>query len=320
MKISLILPVYNEQAILGEVLQKYLTELREIAKGIGGAYELIAINDGCTDASLEIMKKEAKLDRNFRIVNFDTRYGKQSAITAGFEAARGDIVILADVDLLNPIGVLEKVLLEFFDGHDIVYAYRESIGFERTKRNMSHRVVSFATRFFGVDGAYMGKANVMLFSRDIADILKEVPEKNKFMRTMDNWVGYEIKTIEYASGYSAPEIKQKVSDASRTAKQNGMKPAFRSTAREHTPSRVYGWALLLLSIMFLPIWIFVGIQYDVMFVWHIVALIVLGTLIFSSILFFIRALMIKRIGIIYNQTQDLIYKVESVINNYKEKY
>ena len=314
MKISLVIPVYNEQTILAEVLQKYKTDLQNICSQLENTkYEIIAVNDGCTDGSVDILLKEGKLNRNLRIVNFDQRYGKQAAITAGMETAQGDVIILADVDLLNPIGVFEMVVSEYLDGCNIVYAYREALRSEGFKRAASDKIVSMAAKIFGVEGKYMGKANIQLFSRAIADVIISLPAKNKYLRTMNNWVGFEITEIEYASGFSKEEISRKIKTAKALDKQQGQPEAIRSKAREHTPSLIYSMCGFLLSAILMGTWVILGMFVGINLLIHFVLLIAFVIAVLCSLMLLARAIMIKRIGIVHN-LEEPIFKVESIIN------
>ena len=311
MKISLIMPVYNEQEILGEVIQKYKEDL----KSTGARYEFIAINDGCTDASVEILNKEAKLNTNFKIINFDMRYGKEAAITAGFEMASGDIVVLADVDLLNPLGVIERVVGEFLQGSNIVYAYRERIGWESFKDRLNYAFVKMGTKIFQIEGQYMGKANIMAFSRPVVDVIREFPERNKLTRMMNTWAGFEITTIGFASNYSKEEVKQKLKDARAKDKEQGHPKVYRSTAREHSPSKVYAFCGFVLALTLVLGWISLAIVVDELsLVWHFVLLFTFAVMIITSFLFLSRAIMIKRIGTLHHPEDGVMYVVKEVIN------
>ena len=313
MKISLVIPVYNEQEILAEVLEKYKTDIKHVCAETESTYEIIAVNDGCTDDSLQILKAEAKLNRNLRILNLDTRYGKEAAITAGMTAATGDVIILADVDLLNPIGIIERVMIEFYQGSNIVYAYREGIGFENTKRRISDGIIRIATKVFGIQGKYTGKANVMLYSRATADILVSLPNKNKFLRTMDNWTGFEINKITYATSYTRPEIREKVRNSKQTARKNGCVKCPRSKAREHTPSKIYSLTALMMALLTLTIFIAIRHTVGIPWMWTLVIFIAFSVMLFASFLFFARSVMIKRIGTVHTDNETL-YVIESVIN------
>ena len=316
MKISLVLPVYNEQDILDEVLANYKTDLKNVAEKLGGSYEIVAVNDGSDDATGNILGAVAKLNRNVRIVNLATRHGKQAAITAGMAHAMGDVVILADVTLLNPVGILEQIVTHHIEeGSAIVYAYRDFIGLEKIKHGISDSLVSIATRIFGVEGSYTGKANIMLYSRTVADVIVSLPHKNKMLRTMDNWTGFAIDSVSYSSGYSKSEISEKSANAKRLNKEQGHAPKPRSTAREHTSSTIYAITSAIVSIVFIAFWIVLGTATDVQIglLWGIVMTIILLSLITISVLLFARSIMIKRLGIVYNKN-DVIYEVESVIN------
>ncbi|MCL2587485.1 MAG: glycosyltransferase [Firmicutes bacterium] len=316
MKISLIMPVYNEQEILGEVIAKYKTDLVQTVKNLGGTgYEFIAINDGCSDNSVEVMGAEAKLNSNFKIVNFDQRYGKEAAIAAGFEMATGDVVLVADVDLLNPLGVLERLVEEYVDGSNIVYGYRERIGKEARKDWISDLFVRMGTKIFQIEGQYMGKANVMLFSRPVADILREFPERNKMMRMMNSWSGFEIAIMGYASNYTKQEVKRKIAEAKALDKRQGNPQVIRSKAREHTPSKIYAITGLLMAVAFIMGWVALDMFMDNLSLWwHLVLCFILIIIILCSLMFMARSVMIKRIGTLHNKEDSVMYVVKGVVN------
>jgi len=314
MKISLILPIYNEQATLREVLDKYMDELKHLAKANKGSYEIIAVNDGCTDTSLDILMKEAKLNRSLKIINLNQRYGKEAAVTAGFEMAGGDIVILADVTLLNPTGILERMVGEYIDGHEIVYGYREAIGWENMKHSMSHTLINFACRVFKISGEYTGRANIMLFSRSVADVLVSLPHKNKFMRTMDNWTGYDIETVLYASCHSKEEVRRKTRESNAKLKREGCPKVHRSKAREHTPSIIYSITCFIMAIMFIAAWAVLNRLFVIDLWWHFVGLLSVLVTFMCSALFYARAVMIKRIGTVHQRDEEILYEVANVVN------
>jgi len=314
MKVSLVLPIYNEQEILEEVLSKYMGELTEIAKERSGSFEIVAVNDGSTDTTLDILMKEAKKNRNFRVVNFTERFGKQAAITAGMEAASGDVVFLADVDLLNPVGVLTNMIAEHLGGSNIVYAYREPVAGERRKRRWSKFMVECASIVFGIEGRYLGKANIALFSRAATDVLVAVPNKNKYLRTMDNWVGFEVRRFEYASNYSKQEVQAKVREAAQRKRAEGCPVVAREKGREHTPSRIYGICTLILAILGLATFIVLSTSvFDGNLMWILVAFIVFVLLLATGLLLIARSVVVKRIGIVY-RPDEYIYEIESVVN------
>ena len=317
MKISLVIPIYNEQISLAEVLAKYVTDLKHICSIYRErfvTYEIIAVNDGSTDTSVKILTESARLNRNIRVINFDTRYGKQAAVTAGMEAASGDCVILADIDILNPIGVLKRVFDEFLEGEQIVYAYRERFGMDKLSNNMSEGFTNVAAKMFGVPGNYTGRPRLALYSRNVADVLVALPAKNKLMRTMDNWLGWSIKPIEFASSYNRKEEQAKIAKMHRQFKERGGDEVHRSKAREHTSALIYARMFAVISFLLLVTAIVLAAATDLGFWFHffIWLFVLFFTVITAAI--FARAVLIKRVGLIHNRETEEIFNIQSVLN------
>ena len=322
MKISVVLPVYNEQSILHEVLAKYIKDL----KTIGEEYELIAVNDGCDDGSVEILLAAGRLNRNLKIINFDARYGKQAAITAGMEVAKGDVVILADVDILNPVGILKFIIDEYKKGNtgegartDIVHAKREAFGADKFRMKISDRLVRLGTKLFGVNGNYAGKVNIALYSRAVADVIVALPDKNKFLRTMGNWTGWQVRTCTYASGYNKAEERVKIQESENKLRRQGQEPAPRDKTRDHSSSVIYGRVCLLLAglmlvtaIAFVLIANFTTVKLP--FFAHLMAWMFFGLFALVAVCFVLRAVLIKRIGVIHSKYTEKIYVIKNVVN------
>ena len=299
-----------------QVLNKYMADLKKI----GAVYEIVAVNDGCSDGSEDILNSYAKTNRNFRVVTLDGRYGKQAAITAGMDGSdpKSEIVIVADVDLLNPIGILEQIVDRMNGGSEIVYAKRERNGFSKFKSHVSDRIVRISTWIFGVDGLYTGKTNITAFSRSVADVIIAVPERNKFLRTMDTWTGWKIDYMIYTSGYSKIEEKNVVIAAENSIKKSPMvksrKPLERDNIREHSASLDVMWGcmfgalgLMILGIVFETV---VSVQYWItLIVWLMFAMLVL-----ISKIYYLRAVLIKRVGIVRPLSIAKLYEIKDIKN------
>lgn len=329
MRVSLVLPIYNEQLELAEVLAKYVADLKQCKKifeeksdkkpdgksAASFAYEIIAVNDGSDDGTLGILLSAAKLNRNLRVINLDGRWGKQAAINAGMEAAKGDAVILADIDILNPVGILQRMLQEHLRGSKIVYAERERFGFEAVKNSWSNAFVRFSAGLFGISGRYTGRTNVMLFARDVVDVINALPHKNKLLRTMDTWIEWEIKHITYASGYNKQEEQSKRKAAIEQLKGRGKEPPARSNIREHSASRAYGNIFSWLAIFVLAVSVVFLFALDFDIGYHILLWSMSLILAFISLMFYCRAALIKRIGVIHSSKfTDEIYQIKNIIN------
>ncbi|MDR0461954.1 MAG: glycosyltransferase [Christensenellaceae bacterium] len=315
-KISLVLPIYNEVAILQQVLTKYITDLKNTKLD----FEIIAVNDGCTDGSEDILRELARLNRNLKVITLKGRFGKQATITAGMDAAdkKSDVVMLADIDIANPVGILGQTAARVLNGEKICHARRENNGFNRIKALYSDIWTSLGTKLYGLDGKYTGKANIAAYSRDVADVINAIPANNKYLRTMRPWTGWTVDYLTYASGYNQKEQENVEAAAKESAEKSpmikGHKSLKRDKVREHTASVDYMWGLVagtLLMFVFaivfstavkVPSWIF-------LIVWLVFIMMLFLTFIMN-----LRAVLIKRIGVINRASDVQIYEVESVIN------
>ena len=298
-------------------MAKYVTDLKHICsiyKEQNVTYEIIAVNDGSADSSIKILAESARLNRNIRVINFDARYGKQAAVTAGMEAAAGDCVILIDIDVLNPIGVIKRVFDEFLAGEQIVYAYRERFGLDKFSNSMSEGFTNVAARLFGVSGQYVGRPRIALYSRNVVDVLVSLPAKNKFMRTMDNWLGWSIKPIEYASSYNKREEREKNNRMREQFKQRGGDEVGRSKIREHTSALIYArtFATITAILIVTAIILLAAAKLDGLFHFFMWLIILFMAVITTAA--FARAVLIKRVGIIRNREPDEMFSIKNVIN------
>lgn len=296
-----------------EVLTKYFADL----KSTGFAYEIIAVNDGSTDGSLDILKSNAKLNRSLRVINLDGRWGKQAAINAGMDAAdeKSAALILADIDVGNPLGIIKRIVDEFRGGEKIVYARREKHGSDAFKMRVSDALVKRSARFFGVDGKYTGKTHISLFSRAVADVIVALPERNKFLRAMDNWAGWNIKYINYAAAYTKIEHRHKVAESKQKAVKSGIKNTSRDRVREHTPSIDYFIGFIVCAVLMLALGIVMAINIFDTEIWmHLVAWLAFVFSVLLAFVFYSRAILIKRVGILHSTKTKKIYVVKNVLN------
>ncbi len=142
--ISLVIPVFNEEENLPELLARVATALGALGK----PYEVIFVNDGSRDRSLEILEQAAARDPHLVIVDFNRNYGQHSAVFAGFETARGEIIVTLDADLQNPPEEVPKLVAKMEEGYDVVGSVRikrrDSL-FRRLASRLVNRITSMAT-------------------------------------------------------------------------------------------------------------------------------------------------------------------------------
>jgi undecaprenyl-phosphate 4-deoxy-4-formamido-L-arabinose transferase len=143
-ELSVVIPVYNEEENLPELLQRLKTSLG----AIGRPYEVIFVNDGSRDRSLQILKDASAADAALKVVDFNRNYGQHAAVFAGFEAARGEIIVTLDADLQNPPEEIVKLVSKMDEGYDVVGSVRQQRKdslFRKVASKFINRVTSWVT-------------------------------------------------------------------------------------------------------------------------------------------------------------------------------
>ncbi len=143
-QISVVIPVFNEE----ENLPELLTRMKGAMDGIGKPYEIIYVNDGSRDRSLEILKAASAADPSLKVIDFNRNYGQHAAVFAGFEAARGDVIVTLDADLQNPPEEIPKLVAKMEEGFDVVGTVRQQRKdslFRKAASKLINKVTSWAT-------------------------------------------------------------------------------------------------------------------------------------------------------------------------------
>ena len=309
-KISLVLPVYNEQVVLKEVLAQYIADLENIRLKKQYQWEIIAVDDCSTDESRLMMLEFARKHQNFRIVTLAERSGKHTAVTAGLSVTNGDIVMIAEIDIQNPMGFLESLLNEHLQsGVPIIYGYRQFTGWRRRKALITDRLTRLACKLFVLDGYFNGIVNAELYTADVVAVLRDNPSKTKYMRTMNNWVGWETKEFWYASEYTDTEAKAKLEQLRRRGRGN---TSYHKTGHVSSVSTWWGLLFLMLSA------VAVGIGIGTVATAHPVVLWILFTLGFAGIVLavmsFMRTLLLAHIGKVKYHDGEIVYEIKSILN------
>lgn len=194
--LSIIVPCYNEE----ESVPLFYAETLKVEKFFadnGVDLEFIFVNDGSRDKTVEVVKSLREKDERVHLISFSRNFGKEAAIFAGFERARGDIVVLMDADLQDPPALLPEMYGHIKDGYD-------SVATRRVDRKGEPPIRSwFARRFYGlmrkisktdiVDGA----RDYRMMTRKVVDAILAMKECNRFSKGIFGWVGFNTKWLEY---------------------------------------------------------------------------------------------------------------------------
>jgi dolichol-phosphate mannosyltransferase len=191
--LSLIIPVFNEQ----EVLKDSFGRMDAAMQSTGYTYEIIYINDGSRDQTLEQLRELAKEHSQVKVLSFSRNFGHQLAVTCGMDAAKGDALIIIDVDLQDPPELIPEMVHMWEAGADIVYGKRvkrkgETI-FKKLTASLYYRLLSWMSAY----PIPLDTGDFRLIGRNVADLFLQMREHNRFLRGMSAWMGYNAVPIEY---------------------------------------------------------------------------------------------------------------------------
>lgn len=189
---SVVVPIYNEVQILPELVRR----LCEVMKGLAEPYEVIFVNDGSHDGSLERLREFSSSDPHIRVIDLSRNFGHQAALYAGMRRASGEAVILMDGDLQDPPEILPQLIDRWRQRYEVVYAVRQ-----KRKENIGKRFLYAAYYRILKALAYVSipvdAGDFCLMDRRVVTILCTMPERNKFLRGLRSWVGFRQTSIAY---------------------------------------------------------------------------------------------------------------------------
>lgn len=192
-EISFVIPLYNEQETFPSLCQR----LEAVMDSLPYRFEVVLINDGSQDNTELLMAAKALEDPRYTCVFLSRNHGHQLALSAGLEAAHGTkAVMILDGDLQDPPELLAEFLAQMDKGYDVVYAVRKKRKenyFKRLSYNMFYRIMK---QIAYIDMP-LDSGDFALLSRKVVDVLKSMPEENRFLRGMRSWVGFKQIGLEY---------------------------------------------------------------------------------------------------------------------------
>lgn len=191
--ITLLIPVFNEEESIDIFMQTVNKILGETALN----YEFLFINDGSTDNTLQKLLKYGQSDQKISVLNLSRNFGKEAALTAGIDYASGDVAVPIDVDLQDPPEVILQFVERWKEGYDVVYGLRVC----RTREGLSKRF--HASMFYKIFNRFSpipipeNAGDFRLLDRRVIEILRKLPERNRFMKGLFSWVGFNSTEVRY---------------------------------------------------------------------------------------------------------------------------
>ncbi len=192
--ISVVIPCFNEEGNVLVLADKLIRVLEKYED-----YELLFVDDGSTDKTLQHIKELAAKDHKIKYISFSRNFGHQKALKAGFDHAVGDCVISMDGDLQHPVELIDQMIQKWREGFEVIYTIREdSPKLPISKRLTSSIFYKFINKISNTT-IPKGAADFRLLDRVVVDVLKDINENFLFVRGIISWVGFKQYDIRYAA-------------------------------------------------------------------------------------------------------------------------
>ena len=193
-KLSIVIPMYYEE----EVAEECYSRITSVCKSIENyEYEIIFINDGSKDKTLEILERIAVDDKSVKIISFSRNFGHQCAVTAGLKYVSGDAVVIIDSDLQDPPELIPEMLKLWEQGNEVIYGKRKKRDGESKFKLLTASMFYKTLNTLSDVEIPKDTGDFRLVDRKVVDVINSLPEHNKFLRGLFSWVGYKQYAFEY---------------------------------------------------------------------------------------------------------------------------
>jgi dolichol-phosphate mannosyltransferase len=192
-KYSLIIPIYNEEETIPELYRR----VSDVMDSLDDSVELILINDGSRDRSLNLMRELQERDARVCYISFARNFGHQAAVTAGLNFARGQVIVVLDADLQDPPELIPKMIESWQAGYHVVYAQRTKRKKESWFKRLTAYVFYRLLRQLADVDIPADTGDFCLMDRQVVDVLNSMPERNRYIRGLRAWIGFRQTAVKF---------------------------------------------------------------------------------------------------------------------------
>ncbi len=193
-KVSVVIPMYYEEEVANECYNRVLKVLTSIPEY---DYEIIFINDGSKDKTLEILENIAKENNHVKVISFARNFGHQCAVTAGLKYVTGDAIVIIDADLQDPPELIPEMLKLWEDGNEVIYGKRKTRDGESKFKLLTAKMFYKTLNALSDVEIPKDTGDFRLVDKKVVDVINSLPEHNKFLRGLFSWVGFKQTPFEY---------------------------------------------------------------------------------------------------------------------------
>ncbi len=196
-ELSLVVPVKDEETAIGPFLARVVPVLEALDDPVARSFEILFIDDGSSDTTLEVIRKANAADPRIRALSLSRNFGKEAALSAGIDAARGKAVVPLDVDLQDPPEVLPPMIAKWRDGYDVVYGVRDNRETDSFPKRLTADLYYRAHNWLSADKIPEHAGDFRLLDRRVVDVIRRMPERNRFMKGLFAWAGFKQAAVSY---------------------------------------------------------------------------------------------------------------------------
>ena len=196
-ELTIIVPVKDEQDAIGIFVTRVRTILESLDDPASSAFEILFVDDGSSDGSLAAIRLAHSADPRIRGLSLSRNFGKEAALSAGLDHARGRAVVPMDVDLQDPPEALVGMVAKWREGYDIVYGVRDNRDSDSFPKRLTADLYYRAHNWLSEDKIPEHAGDFRLLDRKVVDVIKLMPERNRFMKGLFAWAGFRSASVTY---------------------------------------------------------------------------------------------------------------------------
>lgn len=191
--LSIVLPIFNEEESLPELIR----ELYSVCNSLNKEYEIIFVDDCSRDRTPELLNQYANKDPRIKVIHFSRNFRHQAAISAGLDASSGEMVVTMDSDLQHPPQLISEFIKQAEDGYDIVIGERMANKQNSFLREVVGKAIyKFLSISTGLE--FKNSGDFILYKKRVVEVIKNLPEREKFFRGLVQWIGFKKKYVSYS--------------------------------------------------------------------------------------------------------------------------
>ena len=194
---TLVIPVKDEEEAIGPCLARVIPVLEAIDDPVSTSFEILFVDDGSTDRTFEVIRSASANDPRIRAISLSRNFGKEAALSAGLDAARGMAVVPLDVDLQDPPEALARMIAQWRAGFDVVYGVRDNRETDSLPKRLTADLYYRAHNWLSHDKIPEHAGDFRLLDRKVVDVIRRMPERNRFMKGLFAWAGFKQAAVLY---------------------------------------------------------------------------------------------------------------------------